>query len=287
MRIGGNSLKQIRHYFESELSPLYESSERLTLFRMAVQHISGFSHLEIHLNPERRVSESELLAYSKFVKQLQSGMPVQYVMGYTWFLDLQIGVDSSVLIPRPETEELVHTLIPFLNEQERPKIVDICSGSGCIALSLKNLYPHAEIVGFDISEPAVKKSIQNAAELGLDVSFVRKNILEPVHFSESFDLMVSNPPYIPQLERDEMSSRVTEFEPAEALFVPNEDVLLFYKRIIELANKHLRIGGLLAFECHYKGAAKVASEMRNSGFSGVAILRDLSGTERFVTGYRM
>lgn len=287
MRIGGNSLKQIRHYFESELAPLYESSERLTLFRMAVQHISGFSHLEIHLNPERRVSESELLAYSKFVKQLQSGMPVQYVMGYTWFLDLQIGVDSSVLIPRPETEELVHTLIPFLNELESPKIMDICSGSGCIALSLKNLYPHAEIVGFDISESAVKKAIQNAAELGLDVSFVRKNILEPIHFSESFDLIVSNPPYIPLLERDEMSSRVTEFEPAEALFVPNEDELLFYKRIIELANKHLRIGGMLAFECHYKGAAQVASEMRNSRFSSVAIFRDLSGTERFVTGYRM
>ena len=287
MRIGGNSLKQIRHYFEAELATLYELSERLTLFRMAVQHISGFSHLEIHLNPERRVSESELLAYSQFVKQLVKGVPVQYIMGYTWFMDLRIGVNSSVLIPRPETEELVHMVIPFLNGCNPASIVDLCSGSGCIALALKSLYSNARVLGVDISERAISKAVENARELSLDVTFLQKDIFEKQQFAGLIDLMVSNPPYIPQSERNEMSSRVTDFEPEEALFVPNADALLFYKRIIEIASQFLRTGGMLAFECHYKGAAQVASEMRNAHFGGVATLRDLSGIERFVTGYKM
>ena len=287
MRIGGNSLKQIKQYFEAELSSLYEPSERLVLFRMAVQHINGLSHMEIHLNPERRVSESDLLAYSKFVKQLANGAPVQYIMGYTWFMDLRIGVNSSVLIPRPETEELVHAVIPFLNGCNQASIVDLCSGSGCIALALKSLYNKATVLGVDISERAISKAIENARELSLDVSFLQKDIFEKQQFTGLFDLMVSNPPYIPQSERNEMSSRVTDFEPEEALFVPSADVFLFYRRIIEIACYHLRVGGMLAFECHYKGAAMVAAEMRQAQFSRVTILRDLSGIERFVTGYRI
>jgi release factor glutamine methyltransferase len=287
MRIGGNSLRQIKQYFESELSSLYEPSERIVLYRMAVQHVNGFSHMEIHLNPERRVSESELLAYSQFVKQLVNGVPVQYIMGYTWFMDLRIGVNSSVLIPRPETEELVHTVIPFLNGCDHASIVDLCSGSGCIALALKSLYRNATVLGVDISERAISKANENARELSLDVSFLQKDIFEKQQFAGLFDLMVSNPPYIPQSERNEMSSRVTDFEPEEALFVPNADALLFYRRIIEIGSQYLRAGGMLAFECHYKGAALVASEMKEARFSNVAILRDLSGIERFVIGYRL
>ena len=284
MRIKGNSLQQIRLFFDEELAALYDLAEILVLFRLAVQHINGFSHMEIHLNPERRVSESELLEYSRFVKKLKQGVPVQYIMGYTWFLDLKIGVNPSVLIPRPETEELVHNLIPFLNAHPHARILDACTGSGCIALALKQMFPHAQVFGIDSSAEAIQMASTNAVLLDLEVDFQQRDVFAAFDGEAKFDLIVSNPPYIPQGEFSELSIQVRDFEPHIALFVPDSDAFLFYRRLNKLALSLLIEGGLLAFECHYKGCDVVARLMDEDGFESVGIHTDLSGNQRFVLG---
>jgi release factor glutamine methyltransferase len=284
MRIKGNTLQLIKDYFEEELSSHYSASERLILFRLAVQHINGFSHMEIHLNPGRRVSESELLQYSQFVKQLKQGKPVQYIMGYTWFLDLKIAVNPSVLIPRPETEELVHGFIPFLNTHPTARILDACTGSGCIALAIKHMFPDAQVLGVDSSAEAIQTARENAALLDLDVAFLQQDVFADFVYEAKFDVIVSNPPYIPDAELSEMSVQVRDFEPHQALFVPDADPFVFYRRLIQLALDSLNNGGILAVECHYKGCDATAKLFRDAHFEAVEIQCDLSGNQRFVTG---
>lgn len=284
MRIKGNSLQFIKNYFDTELSAIYSGSECLVLFRLAVQHINGFSHLEIHLNPNRRVSESDLLHYSMFVKQLKQRKPVQYIMGYTWFLDLKIGVNAAVLIPRPETEELVHHLIPFLNAFPTARVLDACTGSGCIALAIKSMFPSARVEGCDISLEAIQTARENAETLALDVEFKQLDVLAAFSGNENYDLIVSNPPYIPQTELMEISTEVRDYEPHLALFVPDSDAFVFYRRLIHHATTALSDQGMLAFECHYRGVEMVSKLMRDAGFESVAANSDLSGNPRFVSG---
>jgi release factor glutamine methyltransferase len=223
-------------------------------------------------------SESELNTLQAMSARLNAGEPLQHITGEAWFYGHRFHVNEHTLIPRPETEELVAEII-----ERRPKaksVLDIGTGSGCIAISLAATLSEAKVVAFDVSQLALDVAKRNATELGIPVSFFQKDILieRP---NERYDVIVSNPPYIPAAEREEMDDRVTAFEPAVALFTPNDDPLLFYRRISEIAMESLFQGGLLAFECHERYAESVA-EMLLPMFSKVELKNDLQGKPRMV-----
>ena len=282
MKIPGNSIADIKRYFYSELSALYSESELLQLFRMAAYEINTFSPIDLHMNANDRVSESELLQYSDFVKRLKNSEPVQYITGYQWFMDLKISVNKDVLIPRPETEELVNQLIEEI-EIKNPVILDACTGSGCIALALKNYIPQATVYGCDVSEGALKLASQNASELGLDVSFFKWDVLLPPPGDiPQLDVLITNPPYISVSEENTLSNHVKS-EPALALFVPDNDPLLFYRHLADWGLKLLKPGGRFLAECHYQRTAEVRELLEKAGYLNVLEHDDLNGNKRWVS----
>ena len=284
MKIKGNQVSDIKTYFENELSAIYSKSEILVLFRIAAEHINGFSMNQLHLFPDKRVLESELLKYSFFVKRLKNHEPYQYITGYTWFTDLKIMVNESVLIPRPETEELVNCLLEN-NKIPNPKILDVCTGSGCIALALKHYITEAEVLACDISSAALTTAKNNAEALSLAVTFYEADALkEPLEAFEHLDFLITNPPYITLKEKAALAKNVTDFEPGLALFVPDDDALIFYKSISKWGKKLLNEGGMVLMECNTALVDEVAELLIEDGYSIVKQHADLNGLPRWVTG---
>jgi release factor glutamine methyltransferase len=286
MKIKGNRVSDIKTYFENELSTIYSKSEILVLFRIAAEHINGLSMNQLHLFPDTRVLESELLKYSFFVKRLKNHEPYQYITGYTWFTDLKIMVNESVLIPRPETEELVNCLLEN-NTLQNPKILDVCTGSGCIALALKHYITASEMLACDISATALETAKNNAASLSLDVAFYKADALTaPLDAFENLDFLITNPPYITLKEKTTLAKNVTDFEPGLALFVPDDDALIFYKSISKWGKKLLNDCGMVLMECNTAHVDEVAELLIEDGYSVVKQHADLNGLPRWVTGIK-
>jgi len=250
---------------------------------MAAYEINTFSPIDLHMNANDRVTESQLLQYSNFVKRLKNSEPVQYITGYQWFMDLKIAVNKDVLIPRPETEELVNQLIEELKIKD-PVILDACTGSGCIALALKNYMPLATVYGCDVSTGALTVANQNGSALNLDVTFFEWDVLQsPEREIPALDVLICNPPYIPFSEESTLSNHVKS-EPALALFVPDNDPLLFFRHLADWGLKFLKPGGRFLAECHRDKTADVAELLRNMGYGNVIEHEDLSGNKRWVSG---
>lgn len=286
MEIPDNYLRSIQTFFNFKLNEIYTSHEILSLFRMSAQWINGFSLLHIHFYPEQRVNQSELIRYEQIVLRLLKGEPIQYIMGYTWFMDLKILVNNDVLIPRPETEELVNHALELLSHSN-PKIWDICTGSGCIALALKHYLPEALVEASDISNGAIKCAKQNAQELGLDIHFYQHDIQDEAKYeADSLDLIISNPPYIPLGEKSEIASNVKDYEPSIALFVDDTNPLFFYSLIRDKALNHLKPGGIILLECHFKYAFEVEKLFQTNDFEQVHIHHDLSGNPRVLSALK-
>jgi release factor glutamine methyltransferase len=218
------------------------------------------------------------------VKRLQVNEPFQYILGETTFCDLTLICDSRAIIPRPETEELANLIIMELQGIENPVILDACSGSGCISLALKAYCSNAKVIGLELSEEALEVSKQNATSLSLDVEFQKSDVLTLDTWSEPLDVLVSNPPYISNLERESLSVQVRDFEPSMALFVDDPDVLLFYRKLSKLGLNSVKVGGLIALECHFENTDKVAEILKSDGWCNVLIENDLSGNPRIVYG---
>lgn len=284
MRIAGNSLSEIREFFENELVDIYDKNEIRALYRQAALEINGYSMLHLHFHPDDKVQESELIKYASWVKRLKQHEPVQYITGKTWFMDLEIQVNPAVLIPRPETEEIVNHLLMNLGDRKL-RILDACTGSGCIALALKHYLPDSEIMAFDVSEDALAVASSNAQRLGLSIHFQQANLQEPAdkYDYSNLDVLISNPPYIPNNERASLAKHVADMEPSIALFVPDEDPLLYYKRLAEWAKLILKNEGKLIAECHTNFTSEVADLWRNSELVEVEEHNDLSNLPRFVT----
>jgi len=284
MRIVGNSLSEIREHFENELIDLYDSNERRALYRQAAAEINGYSMLHLHFHPDDKVQESDLIKYSSWVKRLKNHEPVQYILGKTWFMDLEIHVNPAVLIPRPETEEIVNHLLLHLTSK-KIRVLDACTGSGCIALALKHYLPEADIYGCDISADALSVASANAQRLGLNINFQTVDLLKnpPQGKYLNLDVLISNPPYIPERERESLAKHVSEKEPSIALFVPNSDPLLFYTALANWGKVVLNDGGFLIAECHTNFTTEVAMLWKDLGYSDVQEYKDLSDLPRFVT----
>lgn len=216
------------------------------------------------------------------VERLKNHEPVQHVVGFTYFLDRKFKVTSDTLIPRPETEELVMLIVDHYKKRTDPiKVLDIGAGSGCITISLDLLLPNANVMGWDISEAALRVCQENATNLASEADFQLKDALTDSP-TEKLDLIVSNPPYIPEMERNTMHKNVTAYDPHLALFVPDNDPLLFYRSIAEMAKNHLFPLGKLFFEIHEQYGDETKSLLEQLGFEQVEIHQDLQGKERIV-----
>ncbi len=301
MRIPSNKIADIVRFFRDELKNIYESNEIEIFIGYCFEEYLGLKRADIVLNGSVPVNESELLKFNFAVKDLKQHKPIQYILGKADFYGLKFIVNSNVLIPRPETEELVHLIIKESKvsqskagegavsgiENSNLKILDIGTGSGCIAIALKKNIPDAQITAVDISVEAIKTAQQNAALNNTAVEFYQHDIFSSKEIGEGrgagiYDVIVSNPPYIRLLEKEQMEKGVLDYEPHLALFVEDNDPLLFYKKIADFALKHLSKNGKLYFEINQAFGPEVKLLLENNGFENVQLLKDLNNNYRII-----
>ncbi len=282
MKIADNTIKATEKYLRDNLKGIYDEREIASFTDVLFEDLLNLSKTERFLNGEKRLSESELLQIIYACKDLKSHIPVQHITGKAFFMNLELEVSKNVLIPRPETEELVSIVV---RENKNPlKIIDFCTGSGCIALALKKVFPSAEVMATDVSGEALKVAEGNAKKNNLEVKFFQEDVLIASSEFEQVDLIISNPPYVLESDKQNMSPNVLNHEPHLALFVPDEDALKFYKAIAERAAQILKKGGKLYFEIHEEKGKEVAALLVENGFSEVRILKDMYEKDRFVSG---
>jgi len=275
-----NAIKHIH----SELQGLYPETEIRSFCNLIVEKLTGFSRTEITLNKNTVFSEKQHHRIESFIEKLKNFVPIQYILGETEFYGLPFTVNDSVLIPRPETEELVAWIENENKKSTGLKILDIGTGSGCIAISLKSIFPNATIDAFDVSDNALKTARLNALLNKLNVSFAEVDILKDEELFDRWNIIVSNPPYITEHEKRDISPNVLNFEPHLALFVPDEDPLLFYRHIALFAYKHLFPGGKLYFEINREYGKEVIDLLIETGFHNVELRKDISGNDRMAKG---
>lgn len=281
MKIPENTVSEVCNYFVEKLQSHYDKREVKSMMYIAMQHYFGLSRTDLTLMADKRLSESELLQVIHLLKRLKKGVPLAYALGETEFYGLRIKTDPSVLIPRPETEELVDLII-HQNKKKDPHIIDIGTGSGCIALALKKNIPGSKVVAVDFSEEALETARENAGINNMDISFKKDDVLKPIKEYPEFDIIVSNPPYVLEKEKANMDILVKDHEPYSALFVPDEDSLLFYRHIIEFSEKHLKPGGKLYFEINQAKGGEVMKLFNPHLFENIKLVEDLSGNQRMV-----
>lgn len=288
MFVKENTVSAARSYFKDLLQTQFSESELKSMWKQLICKRFDWNDSEFLLSSENRLSESDLLYVRSFVKRLQSNEPFQYILGETIFCDLTILCDSRALIPRPETEELVMWISELTGVNS---IIDICSGSGCIALGLKSHFPSAKVFGVDFSEEANNLAETNAIRNKLSVDFYKVDALdlnsEFWENMDSVDVIVSNPPYITLKEKSLMNPNVLDYEPHLALFVPNDSAIIFYEQIAKLALQKLNRNGFLFFELNPDFANQVIEMLKNLGFSNIELKNDLQGKKRMLKAQKV
>jgi len=279
MFVADNRLSSARAYFNEQLTAQFSASECKQMWQQILYKRFHWTPTELLLKQDERLSESDLLYIRSFVKRLQAHEPFQHILGEVFFSDLLLKSDARALVPRPETEELIDLLQK--QRQDFSQIVDLCTGSGCIALALKSKFPQAEVLGLDLSHEAIALATENARFTNLDVDFQVIDIFD-WQPTQNFDLLVSNPPYIPQAEKAQMQANVLQYEPHMALFVPDQAPLLFYERLQVLAKNHLAKGGWLALEIHEEFATPTQALFETPDYINLEIYRDLQGKNRML-----
>lgn len=275
------------HTLKRELQRSYSQREAETVAFWLLEDVAGLTRNDVLMGRADLLSDELIVRLQQMARRIAQGEPVQYVLGYADFCGLRIGVEPGVLIPRPETEDMVEMCRPFAPTH----IYDLCTGSGCIALALKKMFPTATVEGWDISEKALDIARKNAENLQLDVTFRHVDVLDlsslPIEGSRrEAGLLVSNPPYVCDSERAEMEPNVLEHEPHEALFVTDDDPLLFYRAIAAWGCHLLSDGGHVMVETNRRYACDVADLFRTQGYDEVQVLKDWYGNERMVQARR-
>lgn len=276
---------EITAFIAEAVRGLYPEREARRIALTAAAALSGESEAKFLADPNQRVN---IDGVERCAAQLAAGCPVQYVTGKTEFCDMTFHVDGSVLIPRPETEELVLWAEQCAAGFQRPRILDVCTGSGCIAIVLAAHLPQAKVTALDISHAALETARRNASMNGVRIRFIEDDALNgmPSLAGETFDIIVSNPPYIPHSEIESMHVNVTRYEPHEALFVDDADPLVFYRAIARAARTMLSDDGSLFFEVHEAWAERTAEMLRREGFGQTEVRIDLFGKPRMTCSRR-
>ncbi|UCJ08079.1 peptide chain release factor N(5)-glutamine methyltransferase [Chitinophaga pendula] len=277
-------------YIIHTISPLYDNREAANIAHIVMEHITGMSRLDRVVYKDRPLEAPQQQQLETALQALLRKEPVQYVTGSSWFYGLEFTVSPDVLIPRPETEELVSWIVEELQTagRETAHVLDIGTGSGCIPIAIKKECPSATVWAIDVSVGALEIAALNASKLQQAVHFEKVNILEEtaVENLPLFDVIVSNPPYIRQEEQADMQQQVWGFEPALALFVPDQDPLLFYRHIGALAQHKLQAGGTLYFEINEAYGQEVITLLTAQGFREPTLRKDIFGKDRMVKAFR-
>lgn len=273
--------KQIR----DEIKPIYgQEADMIAMF--IVEDVSGFNSTDILTDHKFQTGPNFRATILKYILQLKRQEPIQYILGKAYFCDNYFEVNESTLIPRPETEELIKLVEDYLTEQPQARVLDIGTGSGCIAASVALKVPEALVSAMDISTSALQVAERNAITLKSNVSFFHADILK-YSADEKYDLIVSNPPYVRESEKKEMLKNVLEYEPAKALFVTDEDPLLFYHAIIRFAKDGLIDNGAIFFEVNQYLASDVGTLLGKENYKSIQINKDINGNDRFVSAIKI
>ena len=288
-------MQQFLKDLHTSLQNVYSESEIHVLGMLILEKLTGFSRTRLLTDKDIALNEIQRNLSVQYLERLINHEPIQYILGETEFYGLKFKVSPSVLIPRPETEELVEWVSPHPLRDFRPMgeenplfggwggFLDIGTGSGCIAVALKKKFPSANVSAMDISAEALALAKENAALNEVYIEFIQDDILHPTATNRKWDVIVSNPPYIPHAGKAEMASGVLDFEPHLALFVPDDDPLLFYRRIADFALEHLTSQGRLYFEIHQSLGRQCCLLLESMGFRSVELRKDLSGNDRMIS----
>lgn len=271
----------------TELEELYSQQEAINIVRLVFQEKLGLSRVDMALNKADEIDEKSRKLIFKIAEKLIEGQPVQQVIGNVHFLNCKLRVNKNVLIPRPETEELVHWVLKE-NTEEEISYLDIGTGSGCIAISIAKNKPESMVYAIDISQPALELAQINAISNTVEVDYINLDILNEDNWKKlkEYNVIISNPPYVPENEKGRMHTNVLNHEPHMAIFVKDSDPLIFYKKITELATKHLQKGGKLYFEIHENYGNQVKKILAENDFTDISLRKDINGKFRFVRGVK-
>ncbi len=289
LHIPSNRVCDIERYIYEELSGLYPKEELRQFILMFFEAFLGWDQVRFLLNRQNTINQSDLLRFHWAVEDLRNYRPIQHIVGYATFLDLRIEVDSHVLIPRPETEQIVAWTIRSLPSPPS-SILDLCTGSGCIAIALSKAFPQSQVIGVDVSPEALTLARRNAENLlppGKDGSALRFLQCDLLHDTDRLpqgkhDLIISNPPYVVPSEKSAIAPNVLQYEPSLALFVPEEDPLIFYRIIARHAHGHLSPEGMLVFEINPLFSREMLKMLEDMGFRP-QLHEDFSGRPRFIS----
>ncbi|MBF4518131.1 peptide chain release factor N(5)-glutamine methyltransferase [Flavobacterium sp. ANB] len=279
-------IKQYRTQFIQELSPFYDAYEAESFFYLILEDKHKLRQIDLALNHELTFEEADFVYWDSILEQLKKEVPIQYLLGKTNFYGLYFEVNDNVLIPRPETEELVEWIInenKNVDKSKKIKILDIGTGSGCIAITLAKNLPNAEVYAIDVSKKALETAKRNAINNDVDVTFIFQDILVTDELKCQFDVIVSNPPYVRNLEKEEIKKNVLDYEPHLALFVDDNDALVFYRKIASLAHNNLLENGQLYFEINQYLGKEMIDLLGKMDFINIDLRKDIYDNDRMIS----
>ena len=293
------TIKQYRAHFNESLKHLYPTSEIDSFFFLILEEYMGLKRIDIVLKSDFLIDKKSLNLMQIATKQLEQEIPIQYIIGKTEFFGLPFNINKEVLIPRPETEELVEQVLKEVSltkicktttdettNEKQLKILDIGTGSGCIAISLKKQLPSSKTSAMDVSDEALRIAKKNAVLNKVDINFIHLDILKTNNLDKFYDVIVSNPPYVRELEKKEMKNNVLNNEPHLALFVDNKNPLLFYNKIAELAKNFLTKNGQLHFEINQYLGKETIKLLAEKGFKNIQLKKDIFGNDRIISAFK-
>jgi release factor glutamine methyltransferase len=284
-------LKEIKYNFHNQLDELFGNDEVVSFFFIILEHLHQMKRVDLALQPDFSIDETQVAQWNEILRELKNEKPIQYIIGTTEFYGLPFLVNENTLIPRPETEELVDWIIEssklknVTSDRDEIQILDIGTGSGCIPISLKRNIPIASVYAIDVSEKALETAKKNAELNKVAIRFIETNILKLESLEEiaaKFDVIVSNPPYVRNLEKEEIKKNVLVYEPHLALFVEDDDALLFYRKIAILAKKGLKENGVLYFEINQYLGKETVDLLVALGFQNIELKKDFYGNDRMI-----
>jgi release factor glutamine methyltransferase len=293
----GMEIKTLKNSFFEQLTPLYDEEEVSSFFYLILEQLHQMKRIDLALQPDTQIEAQQVARWDAIITDLKKQKPIQYILGQTEFYGLPFFVNENVLIPRPETEELIDLIISEIANSQLAtrnfQLLDIGTGSGCIAISIAKNLPNAQVSAVDVSEKALATAKKNAEINQVKVDFILKNILETRDLNElttdnsqlttQFNIIVSNPPYVRNLEKEEIKPNVLNYEPHLALFVEDNDALIFYRKIAELAKKNLNTNGRLYFEINQYLGAQTVELLENLGFKEIRLIKDVYGNDRMIS----